>query len=238
MSYRTPCSVSPCIMFSIIVHHVQYHRASCSVSPCTMFSIAVHHVQYRRASCSVSPCIMFSIAAHHVQYHRASCSVSPCIMFRIAVHHVQYRRASCSVSPCTMFSIAVHHVQYRRASCSVSPCTMLTITLHLPTLVHYTVYTKSHISYCSNACRCCTKCTAHQFFAIRAVTLPGSTGVGQVRALWETGMSVRICPQQMWTSEVTRYFRVHTNIATDKHGSTKCGCRNWKHKTRGPDTND
>jgi hypothetical protein len=111
---------------------------------------------------------------------------------------------------------------------------MFSITLYLPTHVHYTIYTKSHISYCSNAYRCYTKCTAHQFFASSAVTLPGSTGVVRSEPCGKTGMSVQICPQQMWTSEVTRYFRLHTNIATDTHGNTNCGCRNCR-ETQNPE---
>jgi hypothetical protein len=101
---------------------------------------------------------------------------------------------------------------------------MFSITLYLPTLVHYTVCTKSHISYCSNACRCYTKFTAHQFFDSSAVPLPGSSGV--VRSARNVKQGQYDCPQQMRTSEVPRYFRVHTNIATGTHGSTNCGCRN------------
>ena len=113
---------------------------------------------------------MFIITVHHVHYHRAPCSVLPCTMFIITVHHVNYHRVPCSLSPCTMFIITVHHVQYHRVSCSVSPFT----DQHLCT----SLYTKSHItySYSSNACWCCTKCTAHQFFAGSAVMLLRSNG--------------------------------------------------------------
>jgi hypothetical protein len=103
--------------------------------------------------------------------------VSYLLLIQLQSLTLETRLGGLNVVPCTMFSITVHHVQYHRASCLVLPCTTFSITLYLPTLVQYTVYTKSHISYRSKACRCYTKCTVHQIFASNAITLPGSIGV-------------------------------------------------------------
>ena len=56
----------------------------------------------------------------------------------------------------------------------------------------------------------------------------------QVRAYVKQECQYESVRKKTSTSEVTRYFRVHTNIATDTHGSTNCGCRDWR-ETHNPE---
>jgi hypothetical protein len=152
-------------------------------------------------------------------------------MFSITVHHAQYHRTPCSVSPYIMLRVTVHHVQYHRTPCLISLCTMFGATVYLPTLVHYAVYTKSHIGY---RYRCRTKCTAHQFLTSSAITLPGSKRAvrsqpyGKLECQYK---SVRNKRGPQTSLDISAF----TNKTTDTHGSKNCSCRNWI-ETQNPDS--